>query len=372
MEIASTAIGVIGLASLFSTCIETLDTLSSAARYGVDREILQTKVEIERLRLMVWGESVGITEIDPECTENEITEDDLAILDDSIRSPALRPAIIGLLSCFTHYFENIEELQRRYGLAARQETKGKEKDLAWTEKPTREILLSSFQKTYSRFQERTAIAQKNTSAFKKATWAISDERKFRALLAEIKAINDSLVSLLPAIGDRTRVQMRADIMQSKNITQLQNIVSAADDMTDLVAETASLRLEMLSTSSQHGGKRQIPQVQNVTPAPKDTPETRPVNSAALTPASGSVVENLITATLDNPQNPNVRTVSPRDLYDDTGALFIHKAYYKPNCLRYFSWVVGLDEITDTSELQPGSDSAFCNIYPLPLSWKIAF
>ncbi|PKX97863.1 uncharacterized protein P174DRAFT_26 [Aspergillus novofumigatus IBT 16806] len=70
MEIVSTAIGVVGLATLFNTCIETLDTLAAAARHSVDREILQTKIEIERLRLIIWGP--GLTNIDPNQPEDEI------------------------------------------------------------------------------------------------------------------------------------------------------------------------------------------------------------------------------------------------------------------------------------------------------------
>ncbi|KAJ5819549.1 hypothetical protein N7474_005140 [Penicillium riverlandense] len=221
MEIASTAISVIGLASLFSTCIETLNTLSSAARYGINREILQTRIEVERLRLIVWGESVGLAEINPESKASEITENDLAILDESIRSNTLRPAVAGLLTCFAHYFEDIEELQKRYGLAPRHE--GRSKSPARGKTPTRGTLLSKFQETYLRFQERTSEAQKKTSALKKAVWAVTDERKFRALLAEIKAINDSLVSLLPAIGEKVRVQMRSEIMKNKDIGQLQKL-----------------------------------------------------------------------------------------------------------------------------------------------------
>ncbi|KAJ5151340.1 uncharacterized protein N7482_010592 [Penicillium canariense] len=360
MEIASTAIGVVGLAALFSTCIETLDTLSSAARYSVNREILQTKIEVERLRLMVWGESAGITDIDPNRPEHE-TPDDLAILDESLQGAALRPAVAGLLTCFTHYFEDIEQLQSRYGVAPRKESQEKQKTTALAEKPTREMLLSTFQKTYLRFQERTLTTQKKTSPLKKAMWAVSDERKFRVLIAELRAINDSLTSLLPAIRDKTRVQMRAEILRSSDVNQLQNLVTAADDVTDLIAETASLRLEMLSTASQHGAPTPAPRAVQVIPTSATSPHgllTHPSAQDPL-PRPKSIVQNLIAATLAAPSGlPSMPGGTTCDLYDNTGALVIHKAYHKPNSLACFTWLVGLGETPESSEVQLVSDSVF--------------
>ncbi|KAF7172147.1 hypothetical protein CNMCM5623_004401 [Aspergillus felis] len=352
MEIASTAISVIGLASLFSTCIETLDILSSAARYGINREILQTRIEVERLRLRVWGESVGLAEINPDSEESEITENDLAILDESIRSNTLRPAVAGLLTCFAHYFEDIEELQKRYGLAPRQNP-------ALGKTPTRGTLLSKFQKTFLRFQERTSEAQKKTSPLKKAVWAVTDERKFRALLAEIKAINDSLVSLLPAIGEKVRVRMRSEIMKNKDVGQLQNIVNAADDITGLIAETASLRLDILSTSDRRQTRYQALELPRAkTLAPKATPATAPTPSPA--PEPKSVVESLITASLDaTPSSISAPPGSLDDSYDDSGALIIHVAYYKQECFRCFSWVVGSGESPERrSQVQSVSHPIF--------------
>ncbi|OKO98068.1 hypothetical protein PENSUB_9648 [Penicillium subrubescens] len=340
MEIASTAIGVVGLAALFTTCIETLETLSAAARYGVNREILQTKIEVERLRLMVWGESAGLTDIDPDRPEDE-TANDLGILDESLRGAALRPAVAGLLACFSRYFQDVEQLQKA---------------------PTRQMLLSIFEKTYTRFQQRTFKVQQKTSALKKARWAVTDERKFRGLIAELKAINDSLDSLLPAIRDKTRVQMRTAIMRSTDVNQLQNLVTAADEATDLIAETASLRLEMLSTSGHLGGVKPAPKIVQITGMSKDLAEKGmdgPLATQSPSSGSTSVVQDLIAATIAVSLGPDSPSATPvDDIYDDTGALVIHKAYYKPDSLACFSWLVGLGETPELAEVQPACDDVF--------------
>ncbi|GJC82523.1 heterokaryon incompatibility protein S [Colletotrichum liriopes] len=257
MEIAATAVGVLGLVGLYSTCIEMLDALSSAARYGIGRELLQTKIEVERVRLMIWGDAVGLADIELFVGKKEPTEDDLAGVDEGLQRTALRDAVAGLLTCFLRTFEDIEDLQKRYGLAPRGQpgtaaaaaaassTAAGPENAA--KQPARELLTSTFRRTYARFQDRAATSQKQATHLTKATWAVADERKFRALIGELRAINDSLTSLLPAVRDRSRVRMRAEIMQATDVAQLQSLVEAADDARDIVAETASLRIEMLST-----------------------------------------------------------------------------------------------------------------------------
>lgn len=367
MELASTAIGVVGLAALFSTCIETLDTLSAAARYSVNREILQTKIEVERLRLMVCGESAGLTDIDPSRPDDK-TGYDLDFLEESLGGAALRPAVAGPLACFSHYFEDIEQLRSRYGLVTQKQDQEKESTSALAEAPTRQILFTTFQRTYARFQQRTAKVQASTSALKKAKWAITDERKFRNLIAELKAINDSLDSLLPAIRDKTRVQMRTAIMRSNDVDQLQNLVTAADEATDLIAETASLRLEMLSISGQ-GVAKPAPKVVQVTSASTKSTGGDPKNPSTQSgpSESRSVVQNLIAATItDTPSPVSVSTAPAGDLYDDAGALVVHKAYHKADSLACFSWLVGLGETRELTEVQPVADAVFgkmCKLFP---------
>lgn len=369
MELASTAIGVVGLAALFSTCIETLDTLAAAARYSVDREILHTKIEVERLRLMIWGESAGLTDIDPSRPEDESAYD-RDFLDESLRGAALRSAVAGLLACFSNYFEDIEQLRSRYGLSTQKQNQEKESTPVMTEAPTRQMLLATFQKTYARFQQRTAKVQASTSTFKKAKWAVTDERKFRNLIAELKAVNDSLDSLLPAIRAKTRVQMRTAIMRSNDVDQLQNLVTAADQATDLIAETASLRLEMLSISGQAAAKP-APKVVQVTSSSAESTKRDSNNPSTQSGSSGSrsVVQNLIAATVaDDPSPVSVSPALAGDLYDDTGALVIHKAYRKADSLACFSWLVGLPagETEELAEVQPLSDIVFgkmCELSP---------
>jgi hypothetical protein len=316
---------------------------------------------------MVWGESVGLSDIDPNRPEDE-TANDLGFLDESLRGAALRPAVAGLLACFSQYFQDAEQLQTRYGLVTQKESQEKQAAPVSTEAPTRQMLLSTFQKTYARFQQRTINNQGKTSALKKARWAVTDERKFRGLIAELKAINDSLDSLLPAIRDKTRVQMRTAIMRSHDVNQLQNLVTAADEVTDLIAETASLRLEMLSTSGHPEGVKPTPKVVQITATSKDLGEkslTGPSSTQLPSSGSKSVVQDLIAATVAVSLGPDPAFAAPAgDLYDDTGALVIHKAYSKADSLACFSWLVGLGETPELAEVRTVPETVFGKIFNL--------
>lgn len=117
----------------------------------------------------------------------------------------------------------------------------------------------------------------------KVKWAVGDKKEFRELIEEPKAINDSLNHLLPAIRDRTRVCMRTEIMQSNDEHQLQNLVNASDGVNDLISDTASLRLEMLSG---RGVSLRTPPTQPRTiTATSKTPKavTAPIPSASSPP-----------------------------------------------------------------------------------------
>jgi hypothetical protein len=53
-------------------------------------------------------------------------------------------------------------------------------------------------------------------------------------------------------------------------------------------------------------------------------------------------------------------------YDDTGALAIHKGYYKPNSVASYPRLVGVEEVPELSEVQQVCHPAFGENCPLSL------
>lgn len=362
MEIAGTALGVVALAGLFNTCLETLDILHSAATYGVRRERLAIKIEVEKIRLMIWGESVGISDLG-----DNPDEDDLEDVDDGLKRPRLRSAIMGLLVSFATILEDVESLGKEYGLAPDPSSGQTAHQLA----SAPDTLSSTFRKTYARFKSSSA-AHQNAPGKTKARWAILDEKKFLVLVAELKAINDSLNSLLPTVQQKVRMQMRQEIMQSNSIEQLESLVTAADDVQDLLAETASLRLEMLTLN---GGRRHESKVVQVEPEGSSLPTSTPAPNVPR-PISMSIQRKPAPiqrpmSIQPGPASPSpakpVVAAPPKPPYDDTGALLLHKIFMDKS-LSIFSWLSGLDKSSEsnpTPPLHPG----FGKSLPFPTSLR---
>ncbi|CAH0047285.1 unnamed protein product [Clonostachys solani] len=60
MEPASFAVGIVGLAGLFSSCLEAIDRAKDYMSFETDSQALNAQFEADRLRFERWGNSVGL------------------------------------------------------------------------------------------------------------------------------------------------------------------------------------------------------------------------------------------------------------------------------------------------------------------------
>jgi len=72
MEAAGLAIGVIGIAGLFNTCLDSLSRFQVYKSSTADSHILDTRFRAARARFEKWGNGVGISEgkLSPELSDN--------------------------------------------------------------------------------------------------------------------------------------------------------------------------------------------------------------------------------------------------------------------------------------------------------------
>ena len=102
MEPVSISIGAVGLVTLLTTCVECFEYIDAAKSCGRDMELLTTKFAIEKARLLIWGESVGILSTPAGNTK--------------VESPHVRPIVEQILNCIRMLFEDTNALTARYGL----------------------------------------------------------------------------------------------------------------------------------------------------------------------------------------------------------------------------------------------------------------
>ncbi|KAJ5758931.1 hypothetical protein N7520_006087 [Penicillium odoratum] len=60
MDPVSFAVGIIGLAGLFSTCLEVVEKFDSFKEFGIESRSIRAQFKAQRLRLQQWGQDVGL------------------------------------------------------------------------------------------------------------------------------------------------------------------------------------------------------------------------------------------------------------------------------------------------------------------------
>ncbi|KDN63884.1 hypothetical protein CSUB01_08370 [Colletotrichum sublineola] len=242
MDAAGLAIGAAALMTLFKTCLELCDTIESGRRYGSDLEVLTTKVGIERVRLLLWGDSVGLYGLNMGAGGQSAAP---AVVDPRLQDPRVARAVCDILGCMRQLFEDTGSMTRRYGLQSAQ---------AADEASTGSLgnaLVTTFRRTYARLQESAAQTQRAATVVTTARWAIKDKRRFQRFIEELRDFNDSLCALFPDLDEHMRREMAGEIKAATDLEDLQIVEQAVADMEagDELAEAASLRITELSQYS---------------------------------------------------------------------------------------------------------------------------
>lgn len=156
-EAAGLAVGVIALASLFTTCIDLLDYFELGKNYLYDYELACTKVNILHKRLSHWGYATRIQ--DPSYEHP------------SFSHPARRDAVGNSLLKLSAILANTEGLRKKYDL-----------------RPT-----SQAAEILPKQQSRSnRLAHWSLQLRRRTTWSIRDRAKFDRFIDDISFLIDNL------------------------------------------------------------------------------------------------------------------------------------------------------------------------------------
>jgi len=197
-------IGVTGLGiaaagfaiQLFEAGLAAYKVFTDAKSLGADSGMLQSKLMIQYVRLLEWGDEAGLTKgetgIDPRLRTQTL----------------LFEAVVSALSNIRGILTDVESLQKRYGL--RIEKRLVEPEVLSVDGPNQQEVVSLAGFPEPHFLARTAISdaikkreeeakrtQKALGTLKKLRWAIYDKTKFRDLMEELESMNNGLCSLIP-------------------------------------------------------------------------------------------------------------------------------------------------------------------------------
>ncbi|KAH9904294.1 prion-inhibition and propagation-domain-containing protein [Xylariomycetidae sp. FL2044] len=240
-EVAGLALGVLGVASLFTSCIENFDIIVRAREFSEQFELQCTLLSLQRLRLAVWGETLGLAPPPggPQRPYNE-----------ALDRHDIRPAIVLGLNQLRLLLNKADVINGKYAL---QEN---EACVVQTEVAVTSLGMTIFREPFEKFRDRIKKNQKQKSVWKVTKWSIHDQAKFESTVNNITKLIDGLESIMTPLGlvqqQRARVEEEIEsLSDAESLRLLQELGSSplAPPSLRAISETASLRLESVESSS---------------------------------------------------------------------------------------------------------------------------
>ncbi|KAH0541568.1 hypothetical protein FGG08_003980 [Glutinoglossum americanum] len=220
---------VAGLASIFTACVDCFGYVQLGRKFGKDYQRCLLKLDIARLRLSRWGESVKIYEnTDGSWQRHEIP----------LKSKRDAEAVRGILGEIMALFADAEVVSNRY------KSKAKSTDLALHDSTI--DLEPDLLSLHNKMRDLAINRQKRTGFAKKAAWALYDQKQFSRLIEDVSQLVSNLVELFPA----TERQQQLCLSETKEMggeADLQVLKDAANGVDDLLQETV-----IMAISSQGG------------------------------------------------------------------------------------------------------------------------
>jgi Prion-inhibition and propagation len=239
MDPLGLALGVSGLIPLYKVCLQLFDLVEAGRTQGTDLEILSTMLEIERVRLCIWGQTVGLVSADGNSLDAHFSTE----LDGRLEDRRISSAVSDVLACMKRIFEDSDALKQKYGL---QKVGDVANSMVIRGESGRIALRTTFKRTLERFNSSISN-QHNTNLISSTKWIIVDKRRFEILVDDLRDFNDSLSSLLPDIDSFTRQEIATVISESVDADGLRLIEQAAErGLHDDFSEAASVRLSQIS------------------------------------------------------------------------------------------------------------------------------
>ncbi|KAL8976656.1 MAG: hypothetical protein Q9205_007382 [Flavoplaca limonia] len=194
--------------------------------------MLTTKFAIEKARLLIWGESVGILSTTAGNTR--------------VESPHVRPIIEQTLNCIRMLFEDTNALTANYGLKPTgNDVSSPSLALIGPSGTTQSVALPlRLKASYIRFKSRIDQTKKQISATKKTKWAVHDKQKFMTFVGDIHQFINGLEAITDSVEMATKraAFIREELSTVEDPEDLQLIAEACENGNQPWSDAASIAL----------------------------------------------------------------------------------------------------------------------------------
>ena len=185
-DVVGLVIGVVALASLFSTCIDLFDRFESGRSHKDELNMAYTKLHLLKVRLLRWGHALNIETPGSEC--HELKQ----------HWPEVHHAVGCSLFGITQTFEKAFILTKKYKLTASRSLVGR--------------LLRRPQRRSQQGIEVANCAEARAPLWallrNQTVWAIHDKQKLDSFIETLSFLIENLESILPCLEMSSATQAR--------------------------------------------------------------------------------------------------------------------------------------------------------------------
>lgn len=232
LEITGLAIGAAALVGTFKDCIDVFGMIVAARSLTEDAELLNTRLEVEKMLLLQWADRVGLTE--PEKYNRKL--DDVE----------LNQAVARVLESIKGLLSDGKALQERYGLVNYQEVRQDivlNSELGIKDGSTR---LKYFSESLHRLSLNEYVPRKKHSVSRRFKWVVLDKERFSNLMDNLSYFVTRLDALVPAQGQPPTTVSKENLAQIRSIRQLRLIIHAYAVNQPQIAVMAQQAIENLN------------------------------------------------------------------------------------------------------------------------------
>ncbi|KAI1453328.1 prion-inhibition and propagation-domain-containing protein [Annulohypoxylon moriforme] len=244
MEAAGLAVGVLGIAGLFTACIENFNIVVRAREFSEEFEQLCTLLALQQIRLVIWGETLGLA---PPPGARRPKPYNCAL-----DRPDIRPSIETTLNQLQNLLAKADTITGKYASEEQERAAGLSEISAISSSKGMTI----FQDSYQRFKAKIRNNQKDKSLWQVTRWSIHDYEKFTRLVTNIRELVDALESITSALGILAQQQsILVDEIESLSDTSSLRLLELVGSSTSAppairaVSDAASARLTYVTSSS---------------------------------------------------------------------------------------------------------------------------
>ncbi|KAI0894642.1 prion-inhibition and propagation-domain-containing protein [Annulohypoxylon nitens] len=245
MEVAGIAIGVLGIAGLFTACIENFNIVVRAREFSEEFEHLCTLLALQQIRLVIWGETLGLAPPFGARAPKPYNR--------ALERPDIRPSIERTLNQLQNLLAKADTITGRY--ASEEQERVAELSERCVASDSKGMAI--FRDSYQRFKNKIRKNQKDKSLWQVTRWSIQDYERFERLITNIRDLVDALESITSALGILAQQQsLLIDEIESLSDAGSLRLLSLVGSSTSAplairaVSDTASARLTYVTSSSQ--------------------------------------------------------------------------------------------------------------------------